>query len=448
MNALIEQMLTLAPHVAELWVTSVWQGMALAFAAGLLLRLVPRANASTRFAVWLAGFISIGILPFLPLLSREVTASSSAPTADVMASTALVQFNSWWSAGIVSLLASVVLFQTLRLALDLWGIRQAYKSSYRLSEDEIPGELYGLLSSTGRRSIQLRLTEEVDTPSAIGFFSPAVVIPSWLWSDLPQTQLKQILLHELAHLRRYDDWLNLFQRILQVLLPLNPALFWLHKQLCREREMACDDAVLAASVQPVDYASCLTEMAARKMSQRSAALAPGALAGRSELSVRVHELLNRKRNASVTVARGVALASALIFVAAFVSFTKCPQWISFASPVQVERPEARLASLPQAPLFASQNVSRNVSENHSAGRKQSGSSEQTQTPTLHINELPVPQSVVPVKEIPQEEHVFVVLSVWESDSHVQVQQTALVLKKSASDIPAMQFPQGWFLLQI
>ena len=63
--------------------------------------------------------------------------------------------------------------------------------------------------------------------------------------ELSTLELNAILLHELAHLRRRDDWTNLIQKIVGALLFFHPAVWWIEKKLALEREMACDDLVLA-----------------------------------------------------------------------------------------------------------------------------------------------------------------------------------------------------------
>ena len=92
----------------------------------------------------------------------------------------------------------------------------------------------------------------------IGFFSPRILIPEELFERLTTMELEQIVLHEMGHLRRADDWMNLVQKIGLVLVPLNPALLWIERRLCFERELACDDAVLRSTRAPKAYATCLT----------------------------------------------------------------------------------------------------------------------------------------------------------------------------------------------
>ncbi len=110
---------------------------------------------------------------------------------------------------------------------------------------------------------QVCTTTELDRPSVIGFFAPRILIPEWLYARLTREELEHVILHESEHLRRYDDWINLAQKLCLVVFPLNPALAWMERRLCREREMACDDGVVRATQAPRAYAACLASLAER-----------------------------------------------------------------------------------------------------------------------------------------------------------------------------------------
>jgi beta-lactamase regulating signal transducer with metallopeptidase domain len=145
--------------------------------------------------------------------------------------------------------------------------------------------------------MEIRLSDALDAPSVVGFLHPAVLLPRALWSELEPGDLKQILMHEKAHLDRGDDWTNLLQKLLRAVCPLNPALLWAERQLCMEREQACDDAVLDAAGNPRAYATCLTKLAETRLVKRAAALAPGMWKRHSELAGRVNNILHRKPGA-------------------------------------------------------------------------------------------------------------------------------------------------------
>jgi hypothetical protein len=179
----------------------------------------------------------------------------------------------------------------------------------------------------------------------IGFFKPRILIPDWLFARLTPGELQQIVLHEAEHLRRYDDWTNLFQKLCLVLFPLNPALVWIERRLCREREMACDDGVIEITRAPRAYAACLTSLAERGLERRAEALSLGAWQRRPELVHRVHSILRRKRTLGPFGTRALlgALGCSLLFGS--IELARCPQLIAFV-PIRNQALDSGEAKLP------------------------------------------------------------------------------------------------------
>ncbi len=153
-----------------------------------------------------------------------------------------------------------------------------------------------LAQRAGSRHAELCVSDEVDRPTVIGFFAPKILIPTWLVEKLTAEELEQIVLHEAGHLSRADDWMNLLQKIALVVFPLNPALAWVERRLCFERELACDERVLEATGAPKAYAACLASLAEHRLGRRGLALALGALGRESELGQRVRRILSAERD--------------------------------------------------------------------------------------------------------------------------------------------------------
>jgi hypothetical protein len=131
----------------------------------------------------------------------------------------------------------------------------------------------------------------LSVPTALGFFRPAVVIPSWLMQELPARELNQVLLHELAHLQRWDDWTNLIQKTLRAMLFFHPAAWWIERELSLQRENACDDFVLSETEDPKSYARCLALLAEKSFVRRGMALAQAAVTRFRQTSLRVSRIL-------------------------------------------------------------------------------------------------------------------------------------------------------------
>ncbi len=112
-------------------------------------------------------------------------------------------------------------------------------------------EIAAILQDFGdRRRVKLCVSSDVAVPAAVGFFRPAIVFPAELLPQLSAEEIKVILLHELAHLHRWDNWTNLGQKIVKAVFFFHPAVWWIENRLALEREMACDDIVLAQTAGP------------------------------------------------------------------------------------------------------------------------------------------------------------------------------------------------------
>lgn len=163
-----------------------------------------------------------------------------------------------------------------------------------------------------KRKVYLCHSSEVNMPMAAGYFSSHVIFPRNLVPQLTNSELQDILLHELAHIKRYDDFGKLFQRIFEAIFFFNPIIRVIGHQLAFEREIACDDAVVRMTKRPQDYARCLTRLVEMTSGPRFA-LAPGAILSRKQLFRRFDMILNSSRNTFGRVSR-LVLASSLVLI--------------------------------------------------------------------------------------------------------------------------------------
>jgi uncharacterized protein YjbI with pentapeptide repeats/beta-lactamase regulating signal transducer with metallopeptidase domain len=161
------------------------------------------------------------------------------------------------------------------------------------------------------REIYLRLSYETETPVAIGFRRPVILIPTELATAEGLSAIEQLILHEHAHLRRYDDWTNLIQRTIERIFWFNPIVWILGRRIALEREIASDDAVVDRTGAPHQYATSLWKLAREMRMPEHAVVAPGALLTRKQISIRIEQLLDKNRarlHGSPIAALGVALA--------------------------------------------------------------------------------------------------------------------------------------------
>jgi beta-lactamase regulating signal transducer with metallopeptidase domain len=297
-----------------------------AFAA-LLLR-ARRQNASTRFAVWFCALLAIAASLFFggTLWSNlgEIQPSAPASHSPIMlpGSWALYLFGAW---------AAIAAVGLTRIASGLWKLRALRKSCVKISPAKLDAAICRALTLSQRNSpVGLCVSDRVQSPVAVGLAKPAIILPPWLLEDLSAAELEQIILHEVEHLRRWDDWTNLAQKFLKALLFFHPAVWWIERQISLEREMACDDAVLAQTSSPRAYAECLTHLAEKSFLRRSLVLAQAAVSRVGQTALRVAQILDGTRPRGTTKVWKPAVSLVAAFtLACLVSLSRSPKLVAF-----------------------------------------------------------------------------------------------------------------------
>jgi len=112
------------------------------------------------------------------------------------------------------------------------------------------------------RDIELRLTGEKLSPAVCGLSKPVILMPSALLRKLSREKLMAVLIHELAHIKRGDAWVNLLQTVLQIVYFYNPLLWIANAMIRRAREQAVDEMVLVTlSPETKNYSNMLIDIA-------------------------------------------------------------------------------------------------------------------------------------------------------------------------------------------
>jgi hypothetical protein len=132
------------------------------------------------------------------------------------------------------------------------------------------------------------------------------VAPS-LVRTLDAGDLDRVLIHEWAHVQRRDDLASALQIAVRVVAGWHPALWWIDRRLHVEREIACDEMVVAMTGAPKSYAECLVKLSGTAGASRALQMAPGVF-GRSGLRTRIVRIVSPQRPIATAVARALAAA--------------------------------------------------------------------------------------------------------------------------------------------
>jgi beta-lactamase regulating signal transducer with metallopeptidase domain len=164
-------------------------------------------------------------------------------------------------------------------------------------------------SALPRRKVTYLESSEASMPLACGILSPVIIVPenAERW---PAWKRRNILVHELAHVQRFDCLTQAFATLLCAIYWFNPLAWVAASRMRIERELACDDRVLAAGSQPVDYADHLLEVAKSLRPAAGTGMAAIAMARPSNLSTRLVAVLDSTRSRRGMSRSGAALLAA------------------------------------------------------------------------------------------------------------------------------------------
>lgn len=207
------------------------------------------------------------------------------------------------------LLGALISFVYLLLGefrLCVWRFRVS-----KIPDDLLP-RVESLIQHTGyKRSVRICQSDHVSEAMALGILRPVILLPSSWVSQMSPDILDAIVVHELSHIRRYDLWVNLMVRVIEVLFFYHPAIWWMSRCLRREREYCCDEYAAGEVSDRAIYASALHEAGQLKLKTvRGIALGFGAQ--RDTLLSRVRHVLGLEGSEKRRFSRPVGFASLAI----------------------------------------------------------------------------------------------------------------------------------------
>ena len=244
-------------------------------------RLLPIKSPALRHLLWavvllkplVAVAISSPYTLFTPLVSlvassRDAFASLPVehPTMQVVApptiATSSVQLTlAGWGA-ILWLVGAALLIGRILIGYGIvWRLRQ----QVQVQQD---GPLCDALRQTrrtldGYSKVEVATSPSVSSPMALGILRPIIVFPADLVEKLSADKLALVLMHELAHVRRWDNLTMLLHRLVSAVLFFHPAVWLCGRMLRREAEQACDDLVVCSTGRSEAYARSLAHVAER-----------------------------------------------------------------------------------------------------------------------------------------------------------------------------------------
>ena len=278
---------------------SLWLGLILISLLKLLVLMIPQRFPGLRYHAALLTLFTFAVLTggiFLLLYSPAGNLLSMSPNGiPLKEANSLLQMDGSnadmrlyryisliYIAGIVIYLAKTII--------DIGKIR-----SIRRSAKPLRGTWHQLFmeykAKAGiRRNIHFLESESTVIPFLTGVIKPAIIVPAAMLSQLSPGEIESILMHELYHLKRLDNLVNLIQRLLEIIFFFNPAIWILSELINSEREKRCDDLVLKKHAHPLDYARALYHLSLQQ-GNRGYLVSAATGKGKGELKGRIERIL-------------------------------------------------------------------------------------------------------------------------------------------------------------
>jgi len=359
MNSLIINELSMFSEVLG-WtlIHSLWQIGLIAIVLKFVLNFVPQRNAQVRYNLSLFSILAISIWTIVTFVQQlqgakiSMIASSEEANLSVSESelgalnntnstdrfmaiigseleTHLPLLSSIWLLGIGVLL--------VRLLLNYKQLHRLDQQYIQLPSTEWLDRIDSFCKQLGiTREVKLLLSERISEPITFRHFSPVILLPVSMMTGLTTAQVQTLLLHELAHIRRNDYLINLFQSVLEILFFFHPAVWWISRIVREEREHCCDDLVLKHQQHPMLYAEALLQIQTNHYSLKTN-LAMSAKGNHKPFTTRIQRLFGQYSTPN-SITRGT-LAVLLVLGALSV--------FAFSSPNEQKDVSPEIVSVPQ-----------------------------------------------------------------------------------------------------
>lgn len=350
---------------------SIWQITLAALALYTVLRLMHSAPANAKYVVavsFLAVAVTLPVFTFLQISERiditptgrqyqqpddrsqnyevgegRIHASETGPaishkpeqaTIDVNASLQVLrhfferEVPTGFPFAVALWLIGVGLF-SFRMVGGIWKLHHYKTSGDSLTDTRWQDGFLKLCENLRvERPVRFVQSDLINTPMAFGVFKPLIIIPAGILLQMDPRQIESIIAHELIHIRRYDPFINIIQNVIEILFFYHPGVWWMSKQIRREREFAADAAVTSAIAGcDVVYATALANLEEIRLNTNKVVPSVATAANGGNLMQRIQKILHKKteiKRASSAWPAGMAIALISAVLLGVLSYAPAP----------------------------------------------------------------------------------------------------------------------------
>ncbi|MGO4294455.1 M56 family metallopeptidase [Chitinophaga sp. RAB17] len=309
------------PALSWTLIHSLWQGLLLAIVSGLLLIMTRKASAAVRYTWVFVQFLLFLLTvagTFVYEYNHDVTADTLLPLLHVpvgydTGGQLIHTFSNYFTANAPLIVMIWLIIFIARLVRVIAA--QVYARRIRNYKVYTPAGYWqqrvNALAKTLKleRAVVLLESGYVKVPVIAGSFRPVILIPLGLLTGLPAAQVEAVLLHELAHIRRGDYFVNYLQHIAEAIFFFNPGLLWVSALLREERENCCDDIAIGQTGNKEDFVQALISFKEHALYGSAYATAfPGK---KNQLLQRVVRIVSN-RNKTLSITESIFFAASIL----------------------------------------------------------------------------------------------------------------------------------------
>ncbi len=298
-------------------VHSIWQGAAVAILLGAALLFLSHKSARLRYLLAVGALLiltAFSVKTFIYYQSEysddaanefnfitlsfenntdsEIQSSGSEIKEISTLSEFFSEFKSYFDKHL-HLVVSIYLIGLLFLMLKLMGglilTIRLRNSGVSNPEPHFQNSVFKIAERLGiKRNIELLESKLVSIPVTIGQLKPIILMPIGTLTGIPSSQLEAILAHEIAHIRRADYLINIFQSVIEVLFFFNPSVWWISGIIRDERENICDDLAVEVCGESLTLVKALVTVSELNYTNKNLVMA--ALGNKNKLYRRINRM--------------------------------------------------------------------------------------------------------------------------------------------------------------
>jgi beta-lactamase regulating signal transducer with metallopeptidase domain len=245
----------------------IWQAALIALVLGWVLAALRNRSANARYVACCGAMALMMLVPTVTFIMIKQSPTRSIGLAASELFPLRLDASTFWDR-LSPLLPWLCLFWLIgtclfqgRLILQWLNVQQLKRHGTRLA----PRAVRRMTRELCRRlnlgqSVRILQSTMARAPMVMGWLSPVILIPGCVLSGLSPKELRTVIAHELAHIRRHDYLVNLVQAVFESLLFYHPAVWWISNRIRVEREYCCDDVALRMCRDALCYARALSTL--------------------------------------------------------------------------------------------------------------------------------------------------------------------------------------------